>query len=107
MDKVILDMLLVLTMIIISVIVDRKSKKRHAETVELTKADIDASKEVVKALRENTKAIENGDLLWKDGHQISKGELIGLLRSAWIADQRNSKDTTPFVEWLMKEVSNG
>lgn len=107
MDKVILHILLVLAMIIITVIVDRKTKKRHAEMVSLTKEDIETSQEVVKALRENTKAIENGDLRWKEYDQISKAELIDLLKNAWIADQRNSEFTTPFIDWLKKEVSNG
>ena len=102
-----LDIILVLSLIIITVIVHFKTKKRHAEMVALTKEDIETSQEVVKALRENTKAIANGDLRWKEYDQITKAELIDLLKNAWIADERDSPFTTPFVEWLMKEVSNG
>lgn len=105
MAEIIVNIAFLVTLIVIFIIADRKSKKRTDAIKKLTQREIETNLKVCEALDMNTKAITESDLEFE--YEPSKKELINKLKDAWISDQASLPKSIPFVEWLIEEVSNG
>nr|WP_287937761.1 hypothetical protein [Algoriphagus sp.] len=103
MFDIIINIIWILVVLSLFFYVKSASKKKEAEIRLLIQKEIESNDRVTAALDRNTAAIRESDLEYEYG--ASKNELINKLKDAWIADQAKETFTTPFIEWLMREVN--
>lgn len=105
MFDIIINIIWIVVVLSLLFYVKSAGKKKDAEIRLLIQKEIESNDRITAALDRNTEAIKNGDLRWKSFDEISKAEMIDMLKDAWIADQAKERITTPFIEWLMREVN--